>query len=175
MVTSGACPPTACRKTHPALIPPLPHLRVPPPCSYCRRILSPTFWGGEPELLVLSQMLHVPIKVYISAREAGRWVAPGWQRACRPPLEQRSGSWTGGWPGMLACYAVKLHAAQPSSSGGCVCSASSPRARACRSGGGGYVAIQQYGEQYAKTKGGKRRKAVRLLYSGSNHYDLLLK
>jgi hypothetical protein len=37
------------------------------------------------------------------------------------------------------------------------------------------VAIQQYGEQYAKTKGGKRRKAVRLLYSGSNHYDLLLK
>lgn len=51
-----------------------PCLAVPPPClalycfyrrrsvlrcSYCKRILAPTFWGGEPELLVLSQMLKV--------------------------------------------------------------------------------------------------------------------
>lgn len=28
-------------------------------CSYCRRLVQPTFWGGEPELLVLSQMLKV--------------------------------------------------------------------------------------------------------------------
>lgn len=42
--------------------------------SYCRRIMAPTFWGGEPELLVLSQMLRVPILVYIPAKEAGsRW------------------------------------------------------------------------------------------------------
>lgn len=57
----------------------------PPPRSYCRRILSPTFWGGEPELLVLSQMLRVPILVYIPAKEAGsRWGRFGWT-ACRPP------------------------------------------------------------------------------------------
>ncbi|KAI3428337.1 hypothetical protein D9Q98_006717 [Chlorella vulgaris] len=82
--------------------------------NYCKRILTPTFWGGEPELLVLSQMLGVPILVYIPSKEAG-------------------------------------------------------------SGGRGYIPIQRYGEKYAKTASGKRRKAVRLLYSGSNHYDLLLK
>ncbi len=47
-----------------------------------------------------------------------------------------------------------------------------------RGGGSGYVVIQRYGEQYER-KGGssskkKRPRAVRLLYSGSNHYDLLL-
>lgn len=87
--------------------------------NYCRRILSPTFWGGEPELLVLSQMLRVPILVYIPAKEAGS-----------------------------------------------------------RGGGSGYVVIQRYGEQYEKKGGGggkkRRARAVRLLYSGSNHYDLLL-
>ena len=41
--------------------------------------------------------------------------------------------------------------------------------------GRGYVAVQRYGEQYAASKKGKRRRAaVRLLYSGSNHYDLLV-
>jgi hypothetical protein len=45
----------------------------------------------------------------------------------------------------------------------------------CRSGRAGYVVIQKYGEKYEKASSGKRRKAVRLLYSGSNHYDLLLK
>lgn len=34
--------------------------------------MAPTFWGGEPELLVLSQMLRVPILVYIPSREAGK-------------------------------------------------------------------------------------------------------
>ena len=39
----------------------------------------------------------------------------------------------------------------------------------------GYTPIQRYGEEFATTKGGKRRKGVRLLYTGGNHYDLLLK
>ena len=34
--------------------------------NYCRRILQPSFWGGEPELLVLSKMLKVPIYVYLA-------------------------------------------------------------------------------------------------------------
>eukprot|EP00850_Spirogloea_muscicola_P012186 SM000078S22045 [mRNA] locus=s78:62111:63511:- [translate_table: standard] len=32
---------------------------------YCTRITSPTFWGGESELLVLSRMCAQPITVYI--------------------------------------------------------------------------------------------------------------
>ncbi|PRW56548.1 OTU domain-containing [Chlorella sorokiniana] len=82
--------------------------------NYCRRIMAPTFWGGEPELLVLSQMLRVPILVYIPSREAGK-------------------------------------------------------------SGRGFVVIQQYGDKWSKTKSGKAKRPVRLLYSGSNHYDLLLK
>ena len=31
--------------------------------TYCKRILSPTFWGGEPELLVLATILRRPIMV----------------------------------------------------------------------------------------------------------------
>ena len=82
---------------------------------YCRRIVQPTFWGGEPEMLVLSKMLQVPIYVYLSTQEAGR-------------------------------------------------------------GGTGYVAIMKYGEKYARPgKDGKRRRPVRLLFSGSNHYDALIK
>jgi len=37
--------------------------------QYCTRIQSPTFWGGEPELLALSQMLKTPIFVYLSEAE----------------------------------------------------------------------------------------------------------
>lgn len=40
--------------------------------NYCKRIVQPTFWGGEVELLVLSQMLRVPIFVYVTAKEANR-------------------------------------------------------------------------------------------------------
>lgn len=113
------------------------------PCvrSYCKRILSPTFWGGEPELLVLSQMLKVPIFVYIPGKEAGRY------GAVRPSILQTS---------------------RPSKPGpvSCLCS---------KGGRAGYVVIQKYGEKYERAPSGKRRRAVRLLYSGSNHYDLLLK
>jgi hypothetical protein len=35
--------------------------------TYCRRLLSPSFWGGEPELLVLADILKRPIVVYIPA------------------------------------------------------------------------------------------------------------
>lgn len=81
--------------------------------SYCRRVLQPTFWGGEAELLVLSQMLKVPIFVYLSNSGKG------------------------------------VH---------------------------GFTPIQKYGEKYLKTgKDWKKRRAVRLLYSNGNHYDLLLK
>ena len=33
-------------------------------CRYCERLKQPDFWGGQPELLVLSQMVQVPIFVY---------------------------------------------------------------------------------------------------------------
>ena len=38
--------------------------------TYCRRILTPQFWGGEPELLVLAEILRRPIIVYIPAAKA---------------------------------------------------------------------------------------------------------
>ena len=34
---------------------------------------SPSFWGGEVEILILSKMLHVPIHVMQRAQEAGRY------------------------------------------------------------------------------------------------------
>lgn len=39
--------------------------------------------------------------------------------------------------------------------------------------GGGYLCIVRYGDKFDRANGGKR-KPVRLLYNGSNHYDLLL-
>ena len=39
----------------------------------------------------------------------------------------------------------------------------------------GFVPIAKYGEEFqVAKKGRKERKPVKLLYSGSNHYDLLL-
>eukprot|EP00245_Coleochaete_scutata_P004143 TRINITY_DN16400_c0_g1_i1.p1 TRINITY_DN16400_c0_g1~~TRINITY_DN16400_c0_g1_i1.p1 ORF type:complete len:271 (-),score=47.87 TRINITY_DN16400_c0_g1_i1:318-1130(-) len=41
--------------------------------------------------------------------------------------------------------------------------------------GSGYIRIQEYGDEYAKsTKDRKGRKTVKLLYNGTNHYDLLV-
>ncbi|CAI6006392.1 unnamed protein product [Closterium sp. NIES-64] len=43
--------------------------------------------------------------------------------------------------------------------------------------GGGVVPIAEYGSEFGRAAGAhgnKPRKAVRLLYNGSNHYDLLL-
>jgi hypothetical protein len=34
--------------------------------NYCKRIMAPTFWGGEPELIVLSKMLKIPIFIYLT-------------------------------------------------------------------------------------------------------------
>jgi hypothetical protein len=79
--------------------------------TYCKRILEPSFWGGEPELLVISRLIRRPVKVYI-------------------------------------------HAAQ-----------------AKNATGAGFVCIQTYGEEFSKEG---KRKPIRLLYNGENHYDLLL-
>eukprot|EP00873_Tetraselmis_striata_P023347 jgi/Tetstr1/443611/TSEL_031610.t1 len=45
---------------------------------YCQRLESPSFWGGEPELLVLSKMLKVPLVVYMPEDEmnAGNGYVP---------------------------------------------------------------------------------------------------
>lgn len=40
--------------------------------SYCEHLQKPGFWGGEPELLVLSKMLQVPVLVYLPAKDAGK-------------------------------------------------------------------------------------------------------
>ncbi|KAL8102250.1 hypothetical protein AgCh_026942 [Apium graveolens] len=41
--------------------------------------------------------------------------------------------------------------------------------------GSGFIPIAEYGADYGKTSWtGKTKKAVRLLYSGKNHYDLLV-
>eukprot|EP00871_Galdieria_phlegrea_P004702 jgi/Galph1/5232/GphlegSOOS_G3879.1 len=34
--------------------------------NYCRHLLRPDFYGGEPEMLVLSEVFQSPIQVYIS-------------------------------------------------------------------------------------------------------------
>lgn len=39
--------------------------------NYCKRIMAPSFWGGEPELLVLSKMLRVPLYVYLTKTGEG--------------------------------------------------------------------------------------------------------
>jgi hypothetical protein len=84
--------------------------------NYCKRLASPTFWGGEPEMMVLSDMLKVPIFVYLSDAEYG---------------------------------------------GG---------------GSGSFTVIQKFGEKYRKpTKDSKGRRPVRLLFTGNNHFDLLVK
>lgn len=81
---------------------------------YCQRIGRPDFWGGEPELLVLSKLCCQPIVVYI-------------------PEHEHSGR------------------------------------------GAGFIPIQEYGSEFRKGLGkGKPPKAVRLLYTGRNHYDLLV-
>ncbi|XXG85731.1 hypothetical protein AAC387_Pa11g0761 [Persea americana] len=42
-------------------------------------------------------------------------------------------------------------------------------------GGGGFIPIAEYGSEFRKaSKKGKPRQTVRLLYSGKNHYDLLV-
>eukprot|EP01024_Parvocaulis_polyphysoides_P073298 TRINITY_DN9423_c0_g1_i2.p1 TRINITY_DN9423_c0_g1~~TRINITY_DN9423_c0_g1_i2.p1 ORF type:complete len:243 (-),score=35.28 TRINITY_DN9423_c0_g1_i2:157-864(-) len=82
--------------------------------SYCRRMVRPDFWGGEVEMFVLSKMLEIPIKVYMSDKELG-------------------GSDIG------------------------------------------FVNIRTIGEEYTKSKSGQKlRKPVKLLFTGGNHFDLLM-
>eukprot|EP00898_Chlorokybus_atmophyticus_P001220 jgi/Chlat1/2099/Chrsp17S02701 len=42
-----------------------------PLIKYCNRLIKPSFWGGEAELLVLSRMLKMPIIVYLPAGKRG--------------------------------------------------------------------------------------------------------
>ena len=74
--------------------------------TYCQRITSSSFWGGESELLVLVTMLKVPVAVY---------------------LPQGSGAYPTG-----------------------------------------FARLVTYGEKFAKTKSGKERQPVKLLFNGSN-------
>jgi hypothetical protein len=39
--------------------------------DYCRNLRRPGFWGGEVEMMVLTNMLHVPIYIYKPAAEMG--------------------------------------------------------------------------------------------------------
>ena len=39
--------------------------------AYCKRIVAPSFWGGEAELLVLTRLLRTPINVYLPEGKAG--------------------------------------------------------------------------------------------------------
>lgn len=77
--------------------------------KYCKRLKNPEFWGGEPELVVLSKLLKVPVYIYKSEQEFGR-------------------------------------------------------------SGTGFIKIVEYGTEWSKPES----RPVRLLYSGSNHYDLLV-
>lgn len=44
-----------------------------------------------------------------------------------------------------------------------------------RTWGNGFIPIAEYGSEFSKqSKKGKQRMPVRLLYSGKNHYDLLV-
>ena len=158
------CPPRAHRPTHhthPRAPPTHHHLR-----SYCKRIVQPTFWGGEVELLVLSQMLKVPIFVYVTAKEANRCDQP--RCLPRPPGPAAPG----------ACPLPRCHRRIGHSGGSPP--GGHPRVRRvgsiARRAGGGYVSIQRYGEKYTKPDAAwKKRSPVRLLYTGGAHYDLLLK
>lgn len=39
---------------------------------YCQELLKPSFYGGEPEILVLSEVFQVPIQVYLQT-ETGEY------------------------------------------------------------------------------------------------------
>ena len=73
--------------------------------TYCKRILKPAFWGGEPELLVLAEILRRRIVVYIPAAKAkstasnsgtspSRRTAPNTPRPRRVRRERPCGSCT---------------------------------------------------------------------------------
>ena len=69
-----------------------------PMATYCKRILQPTFWGGEPELLVLCHLLRRPIVVYLPAAKVR---SAGTRRGGRVPRTGRVRGGRGGHPGEL--------------------------------------------------------------------------
>lgn len=67
-VHNALCAEKPRKEYHPAIR--SAHVDAPMP-TYCARLQSPTFWGGDPELLCLAQMLKTPIFVYLSEKEQG--------------------------------------------------------------------------------------------------------
>ncbi|KAK6231279.1 hypothetical protein SCA6_001352 [Theobroma cacao] len=114
---------------------------------YCQRIQQPDFWGGESELLVLSRLCGQPIIVYIPEHE--EWNGPSHLASitsdAKPPFQVS----------LMKDRKSAIH----------------------RKGGwgSGFIPIAEYGAEFRKGSGkAKPRKVVRLLYSGRNHYDLLV-
>ena len=147
--------------------------------TYCQRLLKPSFWGGEPELLVLAKIVRRPIVVYIPAAQGEeRGDAGAFYLTLVPIRPRRRGERRSlrTFPGASLSPALAFN----------------PRPRRLstlsdafelhpdiRSGTqSGYVPIQTYGREFEKggsgDKTGKGRKPVRLLYNGQNHYDLLI-
>jgi hypothetical protein len=62
-VQEAICPSVAKRANYPQAVYAIKSEMTIP--VYCKRIGSPSFWGGEAELLVLVTMLRVPIVVYL--------------------------------------------------------------------------------------------------------------
>ncbi|CAK9179762.1 unnamed protein product [Ilex paraguariensis] len=131
---------------------------------YCQRIGRSDFWGGESELLVLSKLCSQPIIVYIPEHEvvvqtfvSGMYkirTVCSYIQFLVQSLVARAFTivLTDGlfW---INTVAVHLHGGR----------------------GSGFIPIAEYGAEFRKGSGkGKPRKVVRLLYSGKNHYDLLV-
>ncbi len=113
--------------------------------NYCKRLASPTFWGGEPEMMV-------PFRT-------------------RPRIESSPALCP---DAHFACFWLRA-----------VCQVLSDMLKVPifvylseseYGGKGGFTCIQKFGERYRKpTKDGRGRRPVRLLFTGNNHFDLLVK
>ncbi|KAK4481005.1 hypothetical protein RD792_011873 [Penstemon davidsonii] len=124
-------------------------------CSYCQRIGRPDFWGGEAELLVLSRLCSQPIVVYIPQHEARLTMT-----SCRALGDMKCCQFL--FYG-FCFYLLRFHK--------CLLSLNLQHG----GWGSGFIPIQEYGSDiHNDFKKGKTRKVVRLLYTGRNHYDLLV-
>lgn len=146
----------------PSEAPPAAHR--PAPCAH-RRIASPSFWGGEAELLVLSKLLKTPIQVYLPEAQARADSTPH-SRTRAPTAHPRQTPCAEAPTGLLRCIF----------SG---CGLTQPRRSLFQQAGGtkfgmGFVKIQEYGSQFSKTKSGAQKKPVKLLYNGNNQCASLL-
>mmetsp|Transcript_12601 Transcript_12601/g.46025 ORF Transcript_12601/g.46025 Transcript_12601/m.46025 type:complete len:282 (+) Transcript_12601:122-967(+) len=116
--------------------------------SYCQRLIRPSFWGGEAELLVLSRLLKTPISVYI--REGA-----GFRGSFRS-IQQYGEAFGPALCSLLleTCFVGRWHATA---------------LLQIAAEANLWICLFALGMEHAKKK-----KPVRLLYNGNNHYDLLL-